>query len=187
VSQLEVAVHCRLYNTNTQTIKTAYNALEHLLGIFHLSGTNSVVSGPRAYVCKCAQFIAPTPYRMTNCGPEREACWAISRLHGFWDSFVSSSSLYALWNTCFRVQYDRIAIIIPLIIYTTIIIMRINDNNVVTDDNYGRLQDILLQHASSKTLVSPGLVTVTTLTELHHLVWQYQVQLMEWHILVIDR
>jgi hypothetical protein len=27
---------------------------------------------------------------------------AISRLHGFWDSFFSSSCMYALWNTCFR-------------------------------------------------------------------------------------
>jgi hypothetical protein len=32
----------------------------------------------------------------------QSAVLAISHLHGFWDSFVSSSCLYALWNTCFR-------------------------------------------------------------------------------------
>jgi hypothetical protein len=29
-------------------------------------------------------------------------CLAITYLHGFWDNFVSSSCLCALWNTCFR-------------------------------------------------------------------------------------
>ena len=64
--------------------------------------------------------------------------------------------------------------------------MYINNNNnaVINNNNNGRLQDLsLLQHASSKMLVSLGLVTVTTLTELHQLL---SVQLMEGHILVIS-
>ena len=37
------------------------------------------------------------------------------------------------------------------------------DNNAVINNNYGRLQDlILLQHMFSKMFVRPGLVTVTT-------------------------
>jgi len=52
-----------------------------------------------------------------------------------------------------------------------VIIMCINNNNAVINNNYGRLQDlILLRHTSSKTFISPGLVTVTTVIELHHLI-----------------
>jgi hypothetical protein len=50
--------------------------------------------------------------------------------------------------------------------------MCINNNNAVinNNNNNGQLEDLmLLWHVSSKMFVSPGLVTVTTLIELQHL------------------
>jgi hypothetical protein len=55
-----------------------------------------------------------------------------------------------------------------------------DDNN-----NNGQLKDlILLRHVSSKTFVSPGPVTVTTLN--YSISCQYKFQLMEWHTLVLS-
>jgi hypothetical protein len=72
--------------------------------------------------------------------------------------------------------------------------MCINNNNnaVINDDddnnnnnNNGQLEDIiLLLHVSSNMFVSPGPVTVTTLN--YSISFQFKVQLMEGHTLVIS-
>jgi hypothetical protein len=61
----------------------------------------------------------------------------------------------------------------------------INNNNNNNNNNNGQLKDLILpQHVSSKTVVSPGPVTVTTLN--YNISCQYNVQLMEGHTLVIS-
>jgi hypothetical protein len=100
--------------------------------IFVLASQYRSHSVPLANAAQCPRWFLSMSWRrlhsmqresgripMRWCVPE-QSCWthkrncatafllrqcgvlAISRLHGCWDSFVYSSCLYALWNTCFR-------------------------------------------------------------------------------------
>ena len=51
----------------------------------------------------CAQAIMPNASRNSATAfLGQSGIMAVSCFHGFWDSYVCSSCLYALWNTCFR-------------------------------------------------------------------------------------